>query len=119
MTGRRKPEKGRNPVDLEDRRTKHLVSTPAKLTTCPRCKTPVLVALDEGLRAVVDLAAIPPAEEIRALLSGRKTYTRLQCGELVYREPDRIRGGLLKGDLHQQHTCQRKTRPAQLELWSN
>lgn len=100
------------------KRNDHLVSTPARLSRCPRCKTPVLTALDEGLRAVVDLAAIQPADEIRVLLSGRKTYTRLQCGELVYRDPDRIQGRL-KGHLHQQHTCQRTMRPAQLELWSN
>lgn len=119
QAGRKKPGSPVNPAARRIDTPKHLISTPARIAACPRCKTPVYTALDEGLRAVVDLAALDPADEIRALLTGRKTYTRLRCGELVYREPDRIRAGLLKGHLHQQHTCQRKTHPAQLELWSN
>jgi hypothetical protein len=86
----------------------HLITTQAKGVTCPRCRRPVLAGIAEGLNATVDLIAINPAEEIDALLSNRRTYT-LIAGELVYREPVRIRGQL-RGVILAEHKCvSRKT----------
>ena|SRR5687767_13343368 len=96
----------------------HFVSTVATPSRCPRCRTPILTALDEGLTARVDLAPLRDRQaEIAALLTGRRTYNRLNIGHLVYRDATRIAGNSLAGTVHAEHQCDRQ--PQQLTLWSN
>ena len=84
----------------------HFISTPAQLTTCPRCKLPILTAHDEGLRVRVDLIPLPDRQaEIAALLEGRWTYTRTRNGHLVHRDATRIAAGTITGPIHADHKC--------------
>ncbi len=90
-------------------RHQHLITTTAEPSTCPRCRQPILFALDEGLPARVDVQPIAQADEPAVLLSGRWTYTRLRLGDLAHRDADRIRGNP-PGPIHAQHHCRRSTR---------
>lgn len=93
----------------------HLVSTPATDTTCPRCRTPLLVALDEGLTARVDATPLPNRQaEITALLDSRWTYTHTRSNHLIHRDAPRIAAGTLHGPIHAEHRC--GNRPQQLTI---
>lgn len=84
----------------------HFASTPAAISTCPRCQTPTLAALDEGLTARVDFVPLPDTQaEIAALLEGRNTYTRLGNNHLVHRDAHRIAARTLTGPTHAEHKC--------------
>jgi hypothetical protein len=97
--------------------TRHLVSTNTRETTCRRCGAAVLTALDEGLTATVDPKPIPPNNEVAILLTGRRTYTKTNGGQLIHREAGRIRGGWLRGTIHAEHQCrQNGPQPEQLTL---
>lgn len=85
----------------------HLISTTATETTCPRCHTPLLVALDDGLPARVDAQPLPDrAAEIAALLDNRWTYTRTHYGQLIHRDATRIAARTLQGTIHAEHKCE-------------
>jgi hypothetical protein len=84
----------------------HLITTTAKVETCPRCHMPVLAGLAEGLRAVADLAALNQAGEIAAIVAGLATYTLAGSVGLLHRDASRIAGGL-KGPTLAQHQCRR------------
>jgi hypothetical protein len=84
------------------------ISTKAKLGTCHKCQRTVWTALDEGVRVRVD--RVPLAEvgaELRAVLAGKRTYTKTLVGEIVERTAGRIREGSPRGPVHVEHYCQR------------
>lgn len=82
----------------------HLITTQARAVACPRCRRVVLAGIAEGLNAIVDLTPIKPgADEMATLLANRRTYTFL-AGELVYRDPPRIRGQS-RGLILAEHKC--------------
>jgi hypothetical protein len=84
----------------------YLVSTPADLSACPRCDMPILIGLDEGLQARVDLVPLPNlAAEIAAIATGRWTYTRLRDGSLAHRDQSRLADPLLAAPVHAEHAC--------------
>lgn len=85
----------------------HLVSTQATATTCPRCDTPLLVALDEGLTARVDAKPIQPSKEIAVLLEGRWTYNHAHK-QLAHRDPARIRTDRTN-PIHAEHRCPQRS----------
>lgn len=102
----RTPRRPRKPLETAP---KHLVSTAARLGTCALCRMPVLRALDEGQPAVVDLLPIGgglPAE-VTAIGSGRRTYARLNNGQLAYRDQSRLADNTLTR-IHAQHDCTRR-----------
>lgn len=81
---------------------------PADAGPCPTCKRLVLTAVDEGLRVKVDPSPLASrAAEITALVTGRRTYSLLPGGWLVYRSIDRMRLG---GTVHTEHRCTRRAR---------
>lgn len=84
---------------------KHLITTRAVGTLCPKCRQPILTGLAEGVPAHVDLTALDPAGEVNALLADRWTYTLTRGGELVHRDAIRIRGGHLRGPVLPDHHC--------------
>jgi hypothetical protein len=94
----------------------HLVSTTAKPATCPRCHSPLLVALAEGVTVRIDATPLADrAAEITALLDNRATYSRFGNGELVHRDGQRITDPFLNRlPIHAAHQC---TGPAQGELF--
>ena len=113
MTGRQKPEKARNPAEINSRR-KHLVSTVTTEARCHRCHAPLLTALDDGVPARVDATPLPDrTAEINALLDGRWTYTHTANRHLVLRDEHRIATNALNGTVHAEHTC---TGPTQLTI---
>ncbi|WP_245603603.1 hypothetical protein [Salinispora cortesiana] len=92
----------------------HFLSTIAAESRCPRCRKPILTALDEGSPARVDTTPLPDrASEIAALLDNRATYTLTRNQHLIYRDAHRITANTLQGTIHAEHTC---TRPTQLTL---
>ncbi|GAB7039724.1 MULTISPECIES: hypothetical protein [Catenuloplanes] len=94
----------------------HLLSTPAALSRCPRCRSITITALDEGIRVRADLIPLPDRNaEIEALLDGRRTYSRLRNNELAYRYPYRMKDPVLNGPIHAQHQC--PPRPMQATIF--
>lgn len=80
-------------------------STRATEATCPRCRAPILTALDEGVPATVDATPLPDrAAEIAVLLDGRKTYSHAQK-QIFYRNATRIRDTTINGTIHAEHRC--------------
>ncbi|MGI5155790.1 hypothetical protein [Microbispora sp. CA-102843] len=76
--------------------TEHFISTPALLDTCHHCGRPILTAHSEGLLARADPTPITPADELAALIAGRRTYDIHPMGlprkpYLVHRSQFRIR----------------------------
>lgn len=69
----------------------HLVSTPASLGHCPRCRAQVFSGLAEGLLTHADLIplTVPGEQAVRA--AGRDTYA-LGAGELIHLDADRAAG---------------------------
>jgi hypothetical protein len=85
---------------------KHLISTTATDTHCPRCHAPVITALDSGLTARVDRVPLPDAQaEIAVLLDNRRTYTLTRYHHLIHRDPGHIANGTLNGTTHAEHKC--------------
>ena len=80
-----------------------LESKRAKGRKCPSCRRVVLQGLDEGLLARVDLAPVDHDGEIKALLTGRWTYSLMPGRWLVHRNQDRIAD--LDGSVHVEHRC--------------
>jgi hypothetical protein len=92
--------------------SQHFISTVTTESRCPRCHTPLLTALDEGVTARVNAAPLPDrAAEIAALLDGRWTYILTANKHLVLRDANRIASGTLRGTIHAEHKC---TGPTQL-----
>ena len=90
----------------------YFVSTAALESRCPRCRTPILTALDEGLTARVDLTPLPDRRaEIDALLTGRWTYVRTRDRHLIYRDSHRIIAGTPRGPIHGEHKCGNRPTP--------
>lgn len=87
----------------------HLVSTPAELSACARCRLPTLRALDEGMPARVDLLPLPDLpSEIAAIAAGRWTYARLRDGGLAYRDISRLSDpDMARLHIHAEHDCTR------------
>lgn len=85
----------------------HFVSTLAQLAVCHRCGTPVLDALDEGIRIRVDLLPLSPAGQARALAAGQQTYGRLRDGQLAYRCATRLADRRMAERVHAKHDCRR------------
>ncbi|NIL59927.1 hypothetical protein [Salinispora arenicola] len=92
----------------------HLTSTSATETRCPRCRTALLTALDDGIPARVNATPLPDRQaEITALINGQWTYTLTRNQHLVIRDAERITADTLQGTIHAEHTC---TGPTQLTL---
>jgi hypothetical protein len=74
------------------------VARAARSTSCGRCRSPVMVGLDDdmcALSAVVDVYPLSPAGEVVALMSGRRTYSLTWAGgryEIDRRDSYRIEG---------------------------
>ncbi|MEU5549224.1 hypothetical protein ABZ738_05595 [Micromonospora sp. NPDC047793] len=86
--------------------TRHLISTTATPGTCPRCRRPVITALDDGIPARVDATPLPDRQaEIAALLEGRWTYTHTTNRHLIHRDAARITANTLTGTIHAEHKC--------------
>lgn len=86
--------------------SQHFISTTAAETTCPRCRKPLLTALDEGIPTRVDATPLPDRQaEIAALLDGRWTYVLTINRHLTIRDASRITGGSLRGTIHAEHKC--------------
>jgi hypothetical protein len=83
----------------------YLISTPTVEQKCPYCKASILVAYVEGARVRVHSTPVDTRGELSAIFAGQWTYARLSCGELVHRDPVRIRGGLTGQSLHVAHGC--------------
>lgn len=74
--------------------------------TCPRCGSLLLVGLDEdmcALPAAVDAEPVSPADELRALMTGRWSYD-LAGHELVRRDRWRL-AGPRRRPVHLEHRC--------------
>lgn len=92
----------------------HFISTPATLSTCPRCRLPTITAHDEGIPVRADLLPLPDRRaEIAALLQGRTTYTRASNSHLITRVAERIAADTIAGPIHAEHRC---APPAQLTI---
>jgi hypothetical protein len=84
----------------------HFVSTAATEKPCPRCRTAVLIALDEGVPARADAQPLADRQaEIAAILNGLWTYTLIGNRELVHRDASRIQDRTLRGTVHAEHKC--------------
>lgn len=81
-----------------------LITTAVAGSVHPRCGTPVLTGIAEGLLARVDLTPLNRAGEIRALIAGLQTYTLTRTG-LVHRDACRIAGTALTGPVLAEHAC--------------
>lgn len=82
-----------------------LISTPATVGTCPRCRYPILAGMAEGLLARVD--PWPVVDEPAAVSAGRWTYTLTRHG-LVHRTDDRRRDPALAAPILADHDCPRR-----------
>ena len=91
--------------------TSHMITTRGQVHACQRCHQTIMTGLAEGLLAHTDLTPLDKAGELAALLQGRWTYS-LHNGELVYRDPIRIKGGSISGPVLAEHQCE--TRPGKV-----
>ncbi|MFI6228905.1 hypothetical protein ACIBCR_16500 [Micromonospora echinospora] len=92
--------------------TRHLISTVATESRCPRCRAATLTALDDGIPARVNATPLPDRQaEITALLDGRLTYVLTTNRHLLHRDGSRIAANTLRGTVHAEHKC---TGPTQL-----
>lgn len=85
----------------------YLISTPVVHGVCPRCGAPILRGLAEGYPARVDVRPVGRGAEIGALMTGRESFALCRSGELVTRDPSRIRGGLVGTGIFLGHRCPR------------
>lgn len=88
--------------------TGHLITTPITVGIHPRCSTPVLTGVAEGIFARVDLTPLNRNGEIHALCVGLQTYTLIRDG-LIHRDASRIGDADLRraGPVLAEHRCHR------------
>ena len=87
--------------------SEHLITTAAKVVSCPRCRKTVLAGISEGLNAVADITRL--ASEAQFFADGLPTYN-LRRGRLEYREPGRSEpvGGIHTPTVLGTHICPKK-----------